>query len=234
MARLKNKGVRATFITLTYKGYPSNAKAKNDLHVFLQHIRRNFQSSSAVWRMEYQKRGSVHFHIIAFNLPYWHWTEILSTWKRISGQDVARVDVRLVRSRKGVMWYVSKYIAKVERGTKKTFLVLVPYLNVGRKWRKGRFWGYHNKRSLPLGQKLTGFLVDTGLIKRLSKAAWEIIGTDTQYGSISFHLFTQSAVSLWEMYMKIGGLMPDEYKDSLIFGRKYGYQFRDIGTAFVI
>jgi len=27
--------------------------------------------------------------------------------------------------------------------------------------------------------------------------------------------------------------MPDEYKDSLMFVRNYGYHFRDIGTCFV-
>jgi len=234
MARLKTHHVRATFVTLTYKGYPSNAIAKSNLHAFLAHVRRHYPAASAVWRMEYQERGSVHFHLLIFNLPYWDWKEVLEVWKRISHQSVARVDIRLVHSRRGVMSYVSKYIAKVERRVKKTFLVFVPYLHVGRKWRKGRFWGIHNKKTLPLGQKFTGFLVEGHLIKRLSKAAWEIIGYDTKYGSISFQLFHDHAISLWEMYMEKGGLMPDEYKDSLIFDRKYGYHFRDIGTAFVI
>jgi hypothetical protein len=197
-------------------------------------LSRSFPEASAVWRMEYQKRGSIHFHLLVFNLPFWDWKEILSAWKRITHQSLARVDIRLVKSRRGVMSYVSKYIAKVQKRIRKTFLVFVPYLHVGRKWRKGRFWGIHNKKTLPLAQKFTGFLVDGHLIKRLSKAAWEIIGFETKFASISFHLFHDHAVSLWEMYMKTGGLMPDEYKDSIMWGRNYGYHFRDIGTAFVI
>jgi hypothetical protein len=234
MARLKAKGVRATFMTLTFKGYPSNAEAKRCLHAFLQVLRTKFVSASAVWRMEYQGRGSIHFHMLVFNLPYWDWKEVLATWKRISHQSKARIDIRQVRSRRGVQSYVSKYIAKVERRVKKTFLVYVPYLHAGRKWRKGRFWGYHNKKLLPLGQKFTGVLTEGSLITRLSKAAWEIIGFETKYASISFHLFHDHAVSLWEMYMAKGGLDMSEYKNSLIFDHHYGYHFRDIGAAFVI
>lgn len=234
MARLKTGQVRATFITLTYRGYPSNAEAKKHLHAFAEVLRREFPQASAVWRMEFQERGSIHFHLLVFNLPYWEWKKILAVWKRITNQNKARIDVRLVKSRRGVMSYVAKYIAKVERRIKKTFLVFVPYLHKGRKWRKGRFWGYHNKKLLPLGQKFTGVLVSTNVIKRLSKAAWEIIGFDTKYGSISFHLFYDNAVSLWERNMQEGGLDLSEYKNSLIYAHNYGYHFRDIGTAFLV
>jgi len=211
MARLKMTGVRATFITLTYKGFPSNEVAKRNLHAFLQHIHRNFPQTSLVWRMEYQKRGSIHFHLLAFNLPYWDWKEILKTWKLCSDQPTARVDVRRVRSRRGVLAYVAKYIAKVERKVKKTFLVYVPYLHKGRKWKKGRFWGYHNKKALPLGEKVTGVLLDTSGIKKLAKSAWEIIGYTTRFGSLSFHLFADHAISIAMRNIEKFGLFSDEW-----------------------
>lgn len=234
MARLKMAKVRATFMTLTYRGYPSNAEAKAHLKAFLQHIRRNYPSASVVWRLEFQERGAIHYHFLAFNLPYWKWQEVLQVWKRCSHQNKARIDIRLVHSRKGVMHYVSKYIAKVAKRVRKTFFISVPYQHAWKKWRKGRFWGYHNKEHLPLGQKYTGVLVSGSLIKRLSKAAWEIIGYETKFASVSFHLFHDHAVSLYEMYMARGGLADDEYRDSLMFDRKYGYHFRDIGAAFTI
>ena len=229
MARLRMKGVRATFITLTFKGYPSNEVAKLALHAFLQRIARNFPEASAVWRMEYQKRGSVHFHLLCFNLPYWHWEEILKAWKACSRQRVARIDVQLVRSRRGVMRYVSKYIAKVETKGANAFFIQVPYLHGHRKWRKGRFWGYHNKKHLPLGQKLEGVLVDDKLIKRLSNAAWEIIGSETRYNSISFNLFTDHAASLWTRYIGLGGLTIDEWRNSQqVTSREYrDYAYMD-------
>jgi len=212
MARLKMHGVRATFVTLTFKGYPSNAKAKAALQAFLEVVRRKFPQASSVWRMEYQKRGSIHFHLLWFNLPYWDWKEILSAWKRITHQTVARIDIQLIKSRKGVMYYVSKYIAKVDKGHRKTFFISPPYLHGGRKWRKGRFWGYHNKKLLPLGEVVAGVLTDNSTINRLSDAAWKIIGAATRFNSISFSLFHDHSTSLAMRNIEEGGMFLDEWK----------------------
>jgi len=212
LARIRMKGVRATFITLTFRGYPSNAEAKRCLHAFLNQMYRSFPEASAVWRMEYQKRGSIHFHLICFNLPYWDWKEILETWKRITHQTVARIDVQLIRSRRGVMNYVSKYIAKVEKRNGKAFFIYPPYLHGRRKWKKGRFWGYHNKKALPLGEMVKGVLTVGKEIKRISDAAWKIIGDKVRYGSVSFHLFSDHAEKLARMNIEIGGLYVDEWK----------------------
>lgn len=224
LARIRMKDIRATFITLTFKGYPTNAEAKRSLHAFLAVVRRSFPEASCVWRMEYQKRGSIHFHILAFNLPFWHWSSVLQTWKRITGQDVGRVDIRLVRSRRGVASYVSKYIAKVDKGIRKTFLVYPPYLHGIRKWKKGRFWGYHNKKALPLGEMVQGVLTVTKEIKRMSNAAWKIIGDKVRYGSISFHLFSDHAEKLARMNIEVGGLYVDEWKWSQQFTER---EYRD-------
>lgn len=211
MARIRQKNTRATFITLTFKGYPTNAQAKKALHTFLSNVSRNFPQASCVWRMEYQGRGSIHFHLLAFNLSYWPWQELLSTWKRITHQNVARVDIRLVKSHRGVMSYVSKYIAKASSRVRKTFFILAPYLHGCRKWKKGRFWGYHNKKALPLGERIQGLLTDSKTIKRLSNAAWEIIGNARRFGSISFHLFADHATTLAMRNIEAGGLYLDEF-----------------------
>jgi len=220
MARLKMVGVRASFITLTFKGYPSNAEAKRCLHAFLSHLRRTFPQASACWRLEYQKRGAIHYHLLCFNLPYWDWKELHQTWSQITGETSSRVDIRLVRSRRGVMSYVSKYIAKVEKRIRKTFLVFVPYLHRQRKWKKGRFWGYHNKKALPLGEKVTGVLLEGTGIKQLAKAAWEIIGYNTRFGSLSFHLFADHALSIAMRNIEKFGLFSDEFTWSRQFTEK--------------
>lgn len=195
-ARMMMRGVRATFITLTFGRFPTNAEAKRSLKAFVQYIRDNYPEASAVWRMEHQKRGSIHFHLLCFNLPYWDWKAILAVWKSCSYQDKARIDVRLVRSRRGVMSYVSKYVAKCEKRIGITFFINAPYQQKGRKWRKGRYWGYVNKEGLPFAQKVEGLLTDTKAIKRLSNSAWEIIGSENRYGSLSFHLFYDNAMNL--------------------------------------
>lgn len=212
MARLKMNGVRATFMTLTFKGYPSNAEAKRCLHAFMAVLSRSYPEASAVWRMEYQKRGSIHFHLLVFNLPFWDWKEILSTWKRITHQSVARIDVQLIRTRKGVMYYVSKYIGKVDKKHGSTFFISPPYLHGGRKWKKGRFWGYHNKKLLPLGEVVAGVLTDNSTINRLSDAAWKIIGAAKRFNSISFSLFHDHATTLAMRNIEKGGLFHDEWK----------------------
>lgn len=212
LARIKTGKVRATFMTLTFKRYPTNGQAKSALHAFVQHVSRHFPNASGIWRMEFQKRGSIHFHLLWFDLPWWDWKDILATWKRITGQSVARIDVRLVRSRRGVMSYVSKYIAKVQEPSASTFFIHPPYLHGYRRWRKGRFWGYHNKKALPLGEKVMGVLTDNKVIKRLANAAWEIIGTATRFGSVSFHLFHDHATSLATRNIEAGGLFLDEWR----------------------
>lgn len=195
-ARMRMSNVKATFITLTFARYPTNREAKRALKAFIQYLRDNFTKSSAVWRLEYQRRGSIHFHVLAFGLPYWHWEDLLATWKSCSNQDKARIDIRLVRSRRGVMHYVSKYIAKPDALKSSTFFIHAPYQQKGRHWRKGRFWGYVNKKALPFGRLVEGLLTDDKTIKRLSNAAWEMIGTATRYGSLSFHLFYDNAAKL--------------------------------------
>lgn len=212
MARIRQQNTRATFMTLTFRGYPTNEVAKMALHAFLQRIARKFPKASCVWRMEFQKRGSIHFHLLCFDMPYWHWTEVLQAWKECSRQPIARIDIRLVKSKRGVMHYVSKYIAKVSKRVQKTFFILAPYLHGYKKWRKGRFWGYHNKKALPLGEKIQGLLTDSKAIKRLSNAAWEIIGTTQRFGSVSFHLFADHATTLAMRNIEQFGLFLDEWK----------------------
>jgi len=219
-ARMRMKNVRTTFLTLTFAKYPTNREAKRALKAFIQYIRDNFKQASAVWRMEYQGRGSIHFHVIAFNMPFWKWQDLLATWKNCSNQAKARVDIRLVKSRKGTMHYVSKYLAKPDRKHSSTFFIHAPYQQKGRHWRKGRFWGYVNKNALPFGKLVEGVLTDEKTIKRLSNAAWEIVGTATRYGSLSFHLFYDNAAKMAIRNIEHAGHYLDEWTNTIRDHRK--------------
>jgi len=69
-ARLRVGTIRTSFLTLTFAGMPSAEQAKAAFKRFRSRLDRRFAKWSAVWRMEYQERGAIHFHLICFNLPY--------------------------------------------------------------------------------------------------------------------------------------------------------------------
>jgi len=89
------------------------------------------------------------------------------------------------------------------------------YQHVARDDSAGRFWGWINKELLPLGQKLTGVLLESATIKSLSSFMWALIGSDNPYNSVSAHLFADNATWLCERAIEEGGLYSDEYGWSL-------------------
>ena len=132
------------FITLTYPaghGY-EGGKAKRDLKVFMQRLRRYVGSSghdgvsdfSAFWFMEFQRRGAIHFHIFTNRYVFKQW--LSNTWYEIVGSEdqrhrMAGTNVQAFKSgRHGISAYAAKYAAKQVQK-------LVPE-KFG--W-TGRFWG---------------------------------------------------------------------------------------------
>ncbi|MCM8526107.1 MAG: hypothetical protein NE327_06295 [Lentisphaeraceae bacterium] len=128
--RLTVKGhCKAKFITLTYPNqYPDFEEAKKHLDNFRKRIMRKFPKASAIWRLEPQKRGAPHFHIILFKAQRIDKEELTKMWGEIVGplyRDYSYntmksyrngrdpfVRIEAIKSLKGVMWYVSKYISK--------------------------------------------------------------------------------------------------------------------------
>lgn len=115
MARLR-PGKRS-FITLTYPArFPDERQAKQHLRAFFERLRRYNPDVSAIWRMEYQRRGAPHFHIMAFDLPYIPQRIIHQWWCEIVAEYVdghkPRVEIKAVRSNRGAMHYIAKYMSK--------------------------------------------------------------------------------------------------------------------------
>lgn len=115
----------SVLITLTYPfghGY-DGARSKRDLKVFLQRLRRNASrmggddlTYSAFWFAEFQRRGSLHYHIFTTHKFPKDW--IAQSWYDICGTEDERhlragTRIESIRSgRHGISAYASKYAAK--------------------------------------------------------------------------------------------------------------------------
>jgi hypothetical protein len=157
MAQWNLNDLHAYFVTLTYPGvYASNWEVwKRDLDVLFKRLERKYPVLiGCCWRVEFQKRGAPHFHLIAVtskpckNLVLFRsriaemWCEIVADGYKMSGGDMvayapekekhlrAGTGVEAVQGRKQLMAYVSKYLAKVDQA------------NAPDEW--GRNWGFRN------------------------------------------------------------------------------------------
>lgn len=131
------------FVTLTYPNYfPTVEKAKRDLKIFLQRLKRRFECSG-IWKLEPQMRGAPHYHMLIWGVSQGDLFEwVCQNWYDIAGNGDtnhllfhkgelrgSKPCVSKVYSFKGVWAYASKYIGK-------TFEVA----EWGSQW-TGRFWG---------------------------------------------------------------------------------------------
>jgi len=214
MARLKTRKIRATFITLTFTEIVTNERAKMVFKRFLMRLRRRFVEVSGVWRMEFQERGAIHFHLLLFRLPFWKQMELQLCWEACTEETRSIAHITLVHGARRIASYISKYIAKKDE----TSLEDVSYQHVDRESGEipalGRFWGWINKNALPLGELHEGVLTDDYTIKSVSAWAWKLTGVENTYHNISFHLFADNATWFWNMFIERGGLDMDEWRQS--------------------
>lgn len=117
---------KATFVTLTYHhGHESDTrKAIKDFMTFLQYLRDTTPGVNYIWRLEMQKRGAPHFHLILFfpaalkNIELGPLSRRLSkSWNRIADPTSKAhkkygCKVEEVHSSRKCFAYLSKYIAK--------------------------------------------------------------------------------------------------------------------------
>lgn len=153
---VKRESELPCFVTLTYPNeFPAVDRAKRDLKVFIQRIIRAFPDSGFIWKLEPQKRGAPHYHMLIWGV---HQVDLFSwvvhNWYSIAGNGDynhflfhsgslrgSKPCVTRVRSFRGVWSYASKYIGK-------TFEVA----EWGSQW-TGRFWGIGQRQNIPFGEK---------------------------------------------------------------------------------
>ena len=146
--------------TLTY---PVDDIDLSDWHVYKQHLdrftkafRRRYPEASAVWRLEFTKRGFPHYHLIIFGIPnteadfqaYRIWQD--HAWFKAVGTGLqkhlaAGCNVERVKSIEGARNYVAKYVNKQEQQCEGF---------------TGRYWGKLNKDKLPFAPEVEKTLTD--------------------------------------------------------------------------
>jgi len=111
------------FWTLTYPGeYPDEyAVFKRDLDTFLKRLKRRWPRAGWLWRLEPQKRGAPHYHLLVWNIPngkrrviQWltlAWYQVAHRNDKHNGK--AGTQVKRPQNIRQAMYYISKYAAKV-------------------------------------------------------------------------------------------------------------------------
>ena len=149
LAMIKNKHLsNALFVTLTYPAkHPPVDIAKGHLRAFIKRIRYKFPNAAIGWRLEFQKRGAVHFHLLVLGVRFLPNEVVAGWWYKIVGSGDekhlrAGTEVRRVKSARHAAYYISKYMAKAGEQTD-----IIPE---GTK--PGRFWGFEGRVDLYVGE----------------------------------------------------------------------------------
>lgn len=193
------------FVTVTYPAeFPCPRRAKRDFVAFRKRLMRRFPRLSLIWRMELQKRGAPHFHFLVWGVALLPIADVRALWAAVIGYEgevKLQVKVERIRSWRGLLSYVSKYIAKVddkgEAGqaggvpagvpggpadpdevSPEALLDYTTYLSAGVAGDDsslGRVWGVVNEKELPLAE-LQVFVATWGRwfhrVKRLCRHVW--------------------------------------------------------------
>lgn len=107
------------FITLTYpRAWPGDWRRwKRDLDTLRWRLADKFPRFGAVWKLEPQRRGAPHFHLLVVGVPFIAKAWLSEAWYDVVGSKdpkhlAAGTQVQLARSHRGVVSYASKYTAK--------------------------------------------------------------------------------------------------------------------------
>jgi hypothetical protein len=133
---------RALFITLTYpREFSSDwSDWKRDLDALVKRLRRRWPRSALVWRMELQRRGAPHFHLLVWGIPRVPISWLSRAWYEIVGSGDERhlragTQVAGIWNDKKAFFYISKYVAKIGDDVAAAAL--------------GRVWGVRGRQYIP-------------------------------------------------------------------------------------
>jgi hypothetical protein len=155
MGTLKKRH-KPLFVTLTYpEVYPEDIKtAKEHLNTFWKRFIRRFPGASMVWKLEPQKRGAPHYHLLVWGVDLIEARNYVPyAWVDVTGSDDEnhllwhlgklghgnKPCVEEIYSWNGVVVYASKYMGKDVESKPE--------------WKNpGRFWGVKSRENMPYSE----------------------------------------------------------------------------------
>lgn len=154
IASVRRDASLPVFITLTYPNlFPQPKQSKTHLKAFLMRVRRAYPEAGIIWKLEPQRRGAPHFHLLVWGVGVKElrgfvptaWFEIAGGGDELhllwhEGKLKNRHCTQKVNSFNGVWAYASKYLGK-------TFEVAG--------WDSkavGRFWAVVARENIPFGE----------------------------------------------------------------------------------
>jgi len=132
------------FVTLTYPAdFPTDREVyKAHLHAFFTVLRHHYKKFGSIWKLEFQKRGAAHYHLLLWGVPFSERDEVARLWCQVVGsQDKNHFAFHLgllgnehcvteIRSWGGVVSYAGKYMSKLPEVQEETGEYIT-----------GRIWG---------------------------------------------------------------------------------------------
>lgn len=227
MAKLRSDTL-PLFVTLTY---PSEFERdyrqwKNDLDKFARRFHRKFPDGAFIWRLEPQRRGAPHYHLLVYgvsmsgdNVRWFH-----EAWYgSVASEDAKHyqwgVHVDAVRSSRGVRAYVGKYIAKrqaipdpAEAETEESGSTPVDWVHVG------RWWGIRYAHNLPEAERFSATGLDKDNSSKLMRAMRGYLRSKGVRVSGNLPSLTMFVDSPQNWVASIEGLIGGIYKGSGSFG----------------
>lgn len=177
------------FVTLTYPGeFPVARATKQHLAAFRRRWERKWGQTGIVWRLEAQKRGAPHYHLLVY-APGGFYAEgevvdlhvvrmwLSHVWYEVVGSGDLRhlragTQLEQVRSFGGVATYVGKYMGKVDYNA-----------GGGDAWcEPGRLWGVWRRERLPITYERVN--VERGeavKLRRMMVRKYETLGSGRWY-----------------------------------------------------
>lgn len=169
------------FVTLTYPAeWPEDYRIwKNHLRKFLKRLAYRFPNVAAFWKLEFQRRGAPHFHLLVWGLPRYNLKQFIADqWYEVVGSGdekhlLAGTQISRIKSWRGVMAYAAKYLGKTQDNHG------LPV---------GRFWGIFNRAGIPWSREVIYWVTqgEAVMAMRYMRRYANLRARD--YGSLSIYI----------------------------------------------
>ena len=178
---------RVSFLTLTTQRVHTPKEFKRRMFILLKRFRRRHPRLAAVWRLEFQKRGAPHIHLVLYNAPWLDKEWIQSSWGEIVTEERPFTRIERVKSHRSLLSYVSKYVAKDTGFNYVPKLTALGVVSDGDAL--GRCWGVFGRGNLPfakLGVSVVPLDASWWLIRRYCVGLWDGLDADSPNGFTVF------------------------------------------------